>query len=161
MVIIGELLALFKALCFALTAISFEFAGKRVGSMAVNIIRLFFAFVLLGITLLFMKGYFIPLDATLNQWSLLVISGFVGMVLGDLFLFQAFVDVGGRISLLIMALVPPISALLGFLFLHEVISAIDLLGMTITIFSIVMVIAAKKQKEVILSRHVIRGIILN
>ncbi len=156
---IGELISLFTAFCWTITVISFEYSGKRVGSLSVNIIRLFFGFILLGVTLFFLRGYFIPLDATWNQWSLLMISGLIGLVIGDLFLFQAFVDVGGRISLLVMSTVPPISALLGYLFLNESISAMDLLGMTVTLISVVIVILAKKQKEKVFSKHLLKGIL--
>ncbi len=37
----GEIAALGTALCWTVTVISFELAGKRVGALSVNIIRLF------------------------------------------------------------------------------------------------------------------------
>ena len=43
----GELAALATAGCWTLTALAFEFAGKRVGSLSVNLIRLVFGFVFL------------------------------------------------------------------------------------------------------------------
>ena len=155
----GELISVFTAFCWTITVVSFEYAGKKVGSIPVNIIRLIFAFILLGFTLLIMKGSFIPLDASFDTWTLLMISGFVGLVIGDLFLFQAFVDVGGRISLLVMSTVPPITAMFGYFFLNEIISNIDIFGMTITIISIIVVILAKKQKDEGLHPKVLKGII--
>ncbi len=156
---IGELLSVGTALCWTITVISFEYAGKRVGSIPVNIIRLVFGFIFLGLFLLFTRGMFLPLDATQYAWTMLMISGFVGLVIGDLFLFRAFVEVGGRISLLIMSLVPLISALLGYLFFNEVITGWDLVGMAVTLVFIVVVILSRKQKNEPLHKHVKRGIL--
>lgn len=159
MSILGELISLGTAFCWTITVVSFEYAGKRVGSLPVNIIRLIVGFFLLGITLWITRGAFIPLDATFYAWKWLIISGFIGLVIGDLFLFQAFVDVGGRISLLIMSAVPPVSAVLAYLFLNETISGIDLVGMTITISAIVFVVLSKKEKNIPFHPHIKRGII--
>lgn len=52
--------------------------------------------------------------------------------IGDLFLFQSYLEVGSRISMLIMAGSPPITALLGYLAFGEKLSLISLLGMAIT-----------------------------
>jgi drug/metabolite transporter (DMT)-like permease len=63
--------------------------------------------------------------------------------MGDLFLFRAFILIGARISMLIMALVPPIAALIGWITLGEVLSGMEFLGMGITIFGIVLVLSSK------------------
>lgn len=46
---IGEIAALITAICWALNGIAFEAAGKKVGSLAVNYIRLPIAFFLLSV----------------------------------------------------------------------------------------------------------------
>lgn len=155
----GELISLGTAMCWTLTVVSFEYAGKRVGSIPVNILRLLFGFIFLGITLAFLNGSFIPLDASIETWSWLILSGIIGLVIGDLFLFQAFVDVGGRISLLVLSLVPIISAVLGFLFFNEVLSFIQIMGMTITISAIAFVILFRKQNGSIKHPHAKRGVL--
>lgn len=156
---LGELISLGTAFCWTITVISFEYAGKRVGSISVNFIRLLIGFLALGITLLFIRGSFIPLDASSSAWIYLMLSGIIGLVIGDLFLFQSFVDVGGRISLLIMSMAPPLTALLSYIFLHETLGTKDLIGMFITISAIIFVISVKKQKEKVFHKNVIRGII--
>lgn len=60
-----------------------------------------------------------PIDATGSTWIWLTFSGIIGFVVGDLFLFQAFVEIGSRISMLIMSVVPPITAIIGFFVLGE------------------------------------------
>jgi drug/metabolite transporter (DMT)-like permease len=157
---IGEISAFITAVCWTVTPIAFESAGKRVGSLTVNFIRLIIAFILIGLFTLLTRGLFLPLDATSTNWTWLTVSGLIGFVIGDLFLFEAYVKIGARISLLIMAAVPPITALAGFLFMNEKLTLLDLLGMFITVGGIALVILVKgtKDKKVELS-HPVRGII--
>ncbi|MBU3188028.1 DMT family transporter [Clostridium bowmanii] len=156
---IGQAAAFVTAICWTITPIAFEAAGKRVGSLSVNFIRLIIAFLLIGIFTFFTRGMFLPLDASVTAWLWLSISGVIGFVLGDLFLFEAFVLIGARISLLIMAVVPPITALIGFFILGERLTVLDLIGMFITMGGIFLVILVKgtKGKKVKLS-HPIKGI---
>jgi drug/metabolite transporter (DMT)-like permease len=157
---IGEIAAFATAVCWTATPIAFEAAGKRVGSLTVNFIRLIIAFVLIGIFTLVTRGMFLPIDATDTNWTWLTVSGLIGFVIGDLFLFEAYVKIGARISLLIMAAVPPITAIVGFIMLGETLTAMDLLGMLITVGGIALVIIVKgsSDKKVQLS-HPLRGII--
>ena len=106
----GELAALMAAIFWTFTALAFESAGKKIGSLTVNLLRLFMAFFFLGIFTWFSRGDFFPSGASYHNWIWLSLSGFVGFVLGDLFLFRAYVVVGARISMLIMSLAPPIAA---------------------------------------------------
>ncbi len=141
----GELAALLTAVFWTITALAFESASKKVGSLSVNLIRLFLAMMLLGFFGLVTRGSFIPFDANSHQWIWLSVSGLVGFVLGDLFLFQAYVVVGARISMLIMAMAPPIAAVTGWLLMGETLDAKSLLGMALTFAGISMAIMARKE----------------
>jgi drug/metabolite transporter (DMT)-like permease len=143
----GELAALITAVCWTLTAVAFESAGKKVGSLSVNLLRLFIAFALLSTFTFFTRGIGFPIDATGANWIWLLISGLIGFVIGDLFLFQAYVMIGSRISLLIMSAVPPITAITGFLLLGERISLLGMVGMFITIGGIAIVILSRNADE--------------
>ncbi len=144
---IGEIAALTAAVCWALNGIAFESAGKSVGSMSVNYLRLLIAFVLLSITSLATRGLAFPTDATGYAWFWLFISGLLGFILGDMFLFEAFVEIGSRISLLIMSAAPPITALVGYLIMGEKISLLGLAGITITMAGISIVILSKNPED--------------
>jgi len=144
---IGEIAALLTAICWTINAIYFESAGKKVGSLSVNYIRLFIAFFLLSICSYFTRGLAFPIDATGSTWFFLFISGLIGFVLGDMFLFQAFVEIGSRISLLIMSAAPPITALAGFFIMGERISLLGLAGMFITMAGICLVILSRNPEE--------------
>ena len=121
---------------------AFETAGKRVGALSLNLIRLVIGLFFLAVYNAIVNDGLLP-DATTYQWIWLTLSGFVGFVLGDLFLFRAFILIGARISMLIMALVPPITALIGWITLGEVLTGMEFLGMGITLLGIVLVISSK------------------
>ena len=139
---LGEIAALATAVCWTVTAMAFESAGKRVGALSLNLIRLVIGLVFLSIYNTIVNGEFFP-SATNYQWFWLALSGLVGFVLGDLFLFRAFIMIGARISMLIMALVPPIAALIGWITLGEKLSGVEFLGMGITLSGIVLVMSSK------------------
>jgi len=141
---IGELAALATAGCWTITAMVFEAAGRRVGSLAVNFIRLAFAVILLGAYGAVTRGVPIPLDAGGEAWGWLAASGVVGLTFGDLCLFRALVLVGARLSLLVMSLVPPLTALMGWLVLGEGLAAMDLLGMALTVGGVVYVVLERR-----------------
>src|SRR5690554_5018120 len=93
---IGELTALGTAICWSLSATFFELSGKKVGSLAVNYIRLVTGFIFISIFTLITRGYLLPLDANSQNWIFLSISGLIGFFIGDLFLFQSYLEVGSR-----------------------------------------------------------------
>ncbi|UCH85180.1 MAG: DMT family transporter [Candidatus Latescibacterota bacterium] len=150
----GELAALLTALFWTVTALAFEAAGKRVGSLSLNLIRLCLGFAFLTIYLALFKGRPLPLDANIHQWFWLSLSGVIGLTLGDFFLFKAFILIGSRVSMLIMATVPPLTALIGWLVMGETLTPMNLVGMTLVVGGITLVILQRSedQKQVVLSR---------
>ena len=89
---IGEISALATAICWSFTAYAFTDASRRVGSVQVNIDRMFLASVIL---LIIIFSFGISLDLTFYQIGNLILSGIVGLVLGDSFLFKSFQLIGG------------------------------------------------------------------
>jgi drug/metabolite transporter (DMT)-like permease len=129
----GQLAALGAAGLWACTALSIEGAARRIGSLTVNLVRLAFGFAFLSLAGLIFRGQALPVDATPHNWAWLTLSGLVGFTFGDLCLYRAYLVLGPRLSSLMMALVPPITALIGWLVLGETLTAHDLLGMTLTV----------------------------
>jgi len=136
----GELAALGTALCWTVSALAFEAASKRAGSLAVNIIRLAIAIVPLAAWSWFRRGVLLPWDAGWYAWGWLTASGLVGFTIGDMLLFRAFVVLGARRSMLVMSLVPPLTALFGMVFMGERLSSLDWIGMLVTLAGVVFVI---------------------
>jgi drug/metabolite transporter (DMT)-like permease len=136
----GEFAALLTTVFWTITALSFETAGKRIGSLHLNLLRLGLAILLLTAFSWFRRSMPVPLDATSHQWTWLSISGLVGFVIGDYCLFQAFIIIGARVSMLFMTLAPPIAAFTGWYFYGDIISGKGALGMFITMIGIALVI---------------------
>lgn len=140
----GALAALATAFAWTITALCFEYAGRRIGSLAVNLLRLLVGFVFLGVYGFVVGGSIVPLDARAPSWLWLGLSGLVGFVLGDLCLFQAFVEVGARLSMLVFATAPAMTALLGLLTLGEPVTAIGGGGMALTLAGVATVVLSKR-----------------
>lgn len=143
MPLIGESAALLTALLWSATSIVFTEAAIRVGPIYVNVTRMFLALTYLTVTLLILN---IRIDLSLNQILNLTISGFAGLVIGDTFLFKAFRSIGARVSMLMMALVPPMSAFMAFFFLGERLSFLGVIGIVITVFGIALVVLKREEK---------------
>jgi drug/metabolite transporter (DMT)-like permease len=143
----GELAALLTAVFWTITALAFEAASRKIGSMVVNLLRLIAGFCFLTVFVFFYRGYLLPLDATPHAWFYLILSGLIGFVFGDLCLFQAFVVLGARISMLLMALAPPMTALIGWVVLGETLSWKSWIGMTLTITGIALVVLKRHTSE--------------
>lgn len=137
---LGETAALATAVCWTITSMSFEAAGKQVGSLPVNLIRLFIGLAFLSIFSYFQRGLWFPTDATEHAWIWLSLSAVAGFLIGDLFLFRAFVVIGSRLSMLLMSLVPPITALIGWALLGELLTVRDFVGMSMTVGGVIWVI---------------------
>lgn len=143
---IGEIASLLTAVCWMFSAIFFEMAGRRTGSLSVNIIRIFLGILFLGITTLFTRGMFFPMDATAYNWLWLGLSGIVGFFLGDLFLFKSYILIGSRTSQLVMSLAPMITAVIGWFFLQEILSLKSIAGIVVSVTGIMIAVAGKNLK---------------
>ena len=139
----GEFAALATALLWTVTALSFEQAAKRVGSLAVNILRLGIALLFYCILSLFRTGHLFPTGLTDTSWLWLSVSGLIGFVFGDYCLFSAYALIGSRVANLMMALAPPLAALFGWIILSEQFTLKGILGMAITLAGIIMVVLRK------------------
>jgi drug/metabolite transporter (DMT)-like permease len=137
---IGEFAAMGTALCWTVTALAFEAAGRRIGSLTVNLARLVMASALFALYGWIVHGAIIPVEAGMVRWAWLVLSGLAGFVLGDLLLLQAFVEVGARISMLVYSSVPPLTAILARVALDERLSPLAITGMLVTVSGIVLVV---------------------
>ena len=139
---IGELCALATAFCWSAGSFAFTAAAKRLGSIQLNINRLILALIFLSITIAAL-GLSFQLSGT--QIFYLAVSGVIGFVFGDTFLFKAFQYIGARISMLLMSLSPIISGLLAFFFLNEVISGWGIFGIIVTLVGVALVIVERKE----------------
>lgn len=109
-----------------------------------NFLRLLFAFTYLSV-LIFVSGKNTAL--TSNHYILLALSGFIGLVFGDSFLYLSYKKVGPRIGMLMMSLNPAITTFLGYLVLKEALTIQALIGIAFTVAGVMIVILQKNRKQ--------------
>lgn len=132
-------------MCWTFTSIFFTISGRRVGSVIVNQARLALAVGLLVITHFLVQGVWLPTQASLYRWFWLGLSGIIGLALGDALLFQAFVWIGPRLPMLLMALVPIISTMIAWLFLGERLSPVEMVAVGLTVGGIFWVVSESQE----------------
>jgi len=156
---LGELAAIVTSITYAVNSTLFTVAGRVVGSSVVNRVRLIAACLFLTLAHWIILGSFWPVGTELDRWFWLGLSGIVGLVLGDAFLFQAFVWVGPRLSMLMMSLAPIIAAAAAWIFLGEKLSAWQMLGILITLFGIGWVVMEKNKNQPPEKENYLKGIL--
>lgn len=147
MAYLGEFISLGVAFSWAITALCFEYASKRVGALALNLLRLILAFLLLGALLYVFTGSFWPVGADGKTWVWLSMSGLVGFVFGDFCLFYSYVLIGSRFGQLLMTLAPPTAAICGALILHESLHLLAIVGMVVTLCGIAISVISRGEKS--------------
>ena len=143
----GQWAALATAICWAFSALCFDVAARRLGALILNPIRLVLAFGFLTLLAWGLRGVALPVDAPPRAWAWLAVSGLVGFVFGDFCLFRAFLLMGPRLSMLMMALAPPLTAIIGWLLLGELLTGRDLAGMTLTVTGIAWAVLERRPAE--------------
>ena len=137
---LGELAALATAFCWSTTAIFFSYSGRRIGSHVVNRSRLIFALLFIALSHLVLEGTLFPLGVEPFRWGWLGVSSVLGLVLGDTFLFYAYVLIGPRLSMLMMSLVPIINTVAGRVLFQETISGFELGGILLAVAGVAWVV---------------------
>jgi len=138
---LGEIAALATSLFFSIGPTFFTLAGRLVGSAIVNRSRLLVATLILIVIHAIFFGELLPLSADPERWWWLGLSGVIGLTLGDAALFQAFVQLGARLTMLVFSLSPVLSAVMAWLFLSETLAGFEILGIAVTIAGVLWVVS--------------------
>lgn len=136
----GEAAAIGTAVCWSFTAIFFSYSGRRIGSNVVSRSRLLFALPFICLAHLAIQKTIFPFQAEPFRWGWLSLSSILGLVLGDTFLFYAYVWVGPHLSLLVMSFVPVITSLAGRLLFQEQLSRLEMVGISVTVLGVIVVV---------------------
>jgi drug/metabolite transporter (DMT)-like permease len=134
---LGEIAALSAALLWSFTAFIFSAVQAKIGAVMLNIIRCALAAVYLGATILVFQIEFNP---SILQVVYLSLSGIIGLIIGDSFLFKSYSFVGPRIGMLVHSSNPIMAALLAFIFFSESLTFLSVIGIFITLAGISLVI---------------------
>ena len=137
----GESAALGAACLWALSSVVYGSLGREISPIYLNLLKGAIAITLLGLTLL-VRGELFPAMTTINL-GLLLLSGAIGIGLGDTAFFAALNCLGARRALLMETLAPPISAVLALIFLQERLSASVWGGILLTVVGVAWVVTER------------------
>ena len=140
---LGEIAAIGTSICFSIGPTFFTLAGRKTGSVVVNRSRLLIAAVILMGVHWIMYGSPLPFDAGADRWIWFTLSGVLGLTLGDAALFQAFVMLGPRITMLVFSVSPIFSAIFGWFFFGETTTFYQILAIGLTLGGIAWVTSSK------------------
>jgi drug/metabolite transporter (DMT)-like permease len=141
----GEIAALLVSFCWSTTSVQFTLAGRRIGSEAVNRIRLALAVLFLSLIHLLLYGKLWPIHAEPFRWGWLGLSGTLGLALGDGCLFQALLVIGPRLAVLLQTLVPVISAIMAWVLLGEALPPIEIGAILLTVSGVAWVVSERER----------------
>lgn len=143
---IGPAAGVATSMLWTATSLFFTSAGRRIGPTVVNAARISVAIVLLFATHRMITGLWIP-EARAGQVAYLAASGVIGLSIGDQSLFTAFVYIGPRLSMLIMATAPIFATIFGWAALGETLDPIAWLGIALTIGGVSWVILERPEEK--------------
>jgi drug/metabolite transporter (DMT)-like permease len=140
--LIGQLLALGTAFCWAQNSLIYTYVGRQVSSSATAHVRLWIAFPLILLVHLLFEGTLWPI---ITQWQPLLLLGFSGLMgffVADLFIFAGFVALGARQTMVVMTTSPIVGALLAWIFQDERLVFLQIVGISLTLLGVVWVVFA-------------------
>ena len=156
---LGEIAGIATSLFYALNSVFITRAGQQVGATVSNRTRVVFALLYLMIINLVFFGQILPFNADPQRWTWLSLSGFIGLALGDAFLFQSYLTIGPRLGNLLLSLYPIFGALEAWIFLGESLRAGQILGILVTLAGIVWVVFERGNGGEKMTRHMTVGVL--
>ena len=152
----GELAALGAAFLWAMSAVVYARLGQKIPPLALNLSKGVIAIALIALTLIVQRNYLTEIDAV--ALGLLLLSGVLGIGLGDTFYFEALNSLGARRTLLLEALAPPLAALIALTFLQEALSLRAWAGIVLTVSGVAWVISERVPNSASKAVKPLRGI---
>jgi drug/metabolite transporter (DMT)-like permease len=139
-----EIAALLASVCFATGGMLAVAPSRALGAIRFNRIRMLMMAILLSAVAWLVDGF-----ATISSAEVLplVLSGLIGIYLGDTFLFAGLRRVGPRRNAMMFALNAPLAALFGVWFLDEVLPPLVLIGCLLVTAGIMVAIAFGRRRS--------------
>lgn len=134
---IYELAALSAALCWAFAGIVSHGPSTKLGAVAFVRLRLVIVSVLFSLWVLF-AGTWSTL--TFGATGGLVLSGIIGIFLGDWALFATMNRLGPRLTTILFSLNAPMAVILGWIVLDERLKPIAIVGIAMTLIGVVLAV---------------------
>ncbi|GGA43524.1 DMT family transporter [Okeania sp. KiyG1] len=153
----GELAALTGAFLWAASSASYSLLGQKISPLKLNLFKGLIAIALIFLTLIISDKFQTELNST--TINLFMISGILGIGLGDTAFFSALKNMGARRTLLMETISPPMTALLALIFLGEQLTFGAWCGILITVGGVAWVISERTPGAAISNVNIKQGIL--
>ncbi|NEP86600.1 MAG: DMT family transporter [Okeania sp. SIO2C2] len=153
----GELAALTGAFLWAASSAAYSLLGQKISPLKLNIFKGLIAIALIFLTLIISDKLHTEINST--TINLFLISGILGIGLGDTAFFSALKNMGARRTLLMETLSPPMTALLALIFLGEQLTFGAWCGILITVGGVAWVISERTPGAAISNVNIKQGIL--
>ena len=140
---IGEFLSLMCAFLWAIAVIFYKRAGDHFNAYEMNLFKSAFVLLLMLPTVFVFEGTSIPTTTSAQFW-LIFFSGFVGIMLADLFYLRALQLIGASLTGITGSLYSPFVVSLSLLYLGEVLQFWQYVGMILVLIGVLVVSFRKK-----------------
>lgn len=151
---IHEIAALGAATCWALTGLIASVPAGHLGALSFNRLRQVFGTLFLAIYVAITGSW---QTLTWNVVPLLVLSGLMGIFIGDSLLFVALNRLGPRRAGILFAFNAPLAAVLGWLVLGETLSWLAVLGISLVATGIALAILYGHRGKLAVGLETIKG----
>ncbi|NEP07410.1 MULTISPECIES: DMT family transporter [Okeania] len=153
----GELAALTGAFLWAASSAAYSLLGQKISPLKLNLFKGLIAIALIFLTLIISDKLQTEINST--TINLFLISGILGIGLGDTAFFSALKNMGARRTLLMETLSPPMTALLALIFLGEQLTFGAWCGILITVGGVAWVISERTPGAAISNVNIKQGIL--
>lgn len=151
---IYELAALVAATMWALATIISPMPSNHLGAIAFNRLRMSMVFIMLCVWIL-IEGTWANIDS--SKITILLLSGFIGIFIGDSALFSTINRLGPRRTSILFSMNAAFATILGWLVLGETLSFLEVFGIVLVLAGVVLAIAFGKRKSQVHQWESIKG----
>ncbi|MFB2771853.1 DMT family transporter [Pelatocladus sp. BLCC-F211] len=141
----GEIAALSAACLWAIASVVYGRLGERIPPVQLNFMKGIVAIALLLLTIVLSGELFPNIPPT--PLCLILLSGVVGIGLGDTVFFASINTLGPRRALLMGTLAPPITAIGAMIFLQEKLNLSAWCGILLTILGVAWVVTERTPED--------------
>ncbi len=154
---LGETLALLSAAFWAVAVIFYKLSGETIHPLALSLFKNLLA-LFLFLPTMWIFGETLLRSVPTNSYLLLLLSGAIGMAIGDTLFFVSLSLIGAGLTAIVVCMYSPFIITLSVIWLGESLSKIQILG-AILIIGAVLLASLQLKKEKIVVRKLLLGIL--
>ncbi|MBN1593275.1 MAG: DMT family transporter [Candidatus Coatesbacteria bacterium] len=141
----GEIYAILSGLFWAMAVCLFKKGGSQMPPITLNLFKNIIGVFLFAISLPIV-GQPLFIDVPAYDYLMLILSGFIGMTLGDTVFFAALKRVGASLWAIVTAFYAPSVILMAYIVLDERLPALGFIGIAMIVFAIVLASTKKSDR---------------